>query len=214
MPEIDYTQFKQEPPKGLTPKPKFTLEQLKEKLQRDINLKTIIVSLNCHHFRSNEIHINTADIGCTYIPDFDFTDYDELDPWKRIWKLKYNMQQFDDIKMDFIRCEDFLHKMQVCEALTLFEEVHRMLRDGGTFQIKVVELLKVAKEIIDHPNQNSAYLYDAEKLLFSGSDSTGQFYNRTIWTQNRFKVYLGMAHFTDLEFIEEGKFNLIVKAKK
>jgi hypothetical protein len=200
MNEIEYTQFKDmKIPSDIKPLSEFkSIQDIKSEIQRQIILeKTIAISLNTQQFRSNEIHIHTADIGATYEPDFDFTDLNEFDAWRKTCKLKYNLQRFKNV--DYVRCDGFFHKMQVCESLTLFEEVHRMLKNNGSFLISVFDIFECIKKTSKIQSFDLIELYNSEKKLFSGTDSTGIYYNRTIWTFDRLKFYLIKANFKTVE---------------
>jgi SAM-dependent methyltransferase len=197
---MNYTQFqKMNIPNDIQPIPVFkNRKEIECLLKRKVDIsKTLAISLNTNQFRQNEIHIHTADIGSTYIPDFDFSDLGEFDAWRKTCRLKFNLQRFSEV--DYVRCDNFLHKMQVCESLTLFEEVHRMLKPSGCFLITVDNLFCIIEKISKTNPSDLMKLYDYEKLLFSGTDSTGLYYNRTIWTFERLRHYLKKANFFSVE---------------
>lgn len=205
------------PPKDIKPLPKLTREEIQKIIKRDIDIsKTIIISLNTKTFRKNEVNIHTADIGSSYEPDFDFSDLGEIDAWRKTCRLITNFERFDECNVDAIRCEGFFHKMQVCESLTLFEQVYNILKDGGLFIISVLDLKGIAERISQLSNTDSMGLYNHERILFSGTDSTGVYFNRTIWTFDRLKTYLEMAKFRDIAINENdiGEFKIAVVAKK
>lgn len=214
MDEI-YDQFKgMTVPADIKPLLQLSREEIEKQIKRDIQLvgKLFVVSLNTKQFRKNEVHIHTADIGATYEPDFDFSDLDEFDAWRKTCKLKYRLQQFSGA--DAVRCEGFLHKMQICESLTLFEEIHRMLKDNGQFLIEVLDLYRLIKKL-GESNSNIKKLQDYESLIFSAGDSTGIYYNRTIWTFDRLNMYLQMAKFSKVKEVEkENSLNLCLMATK
>lgn len=197
----NYKQFEgMKIPIDIKPLPILSRQEITEKIKRKIDIsRTFVISLNTNQFRPNEVHVHTADIGSNYEPDFDFLDLDEADQWRKTCKLKYNLQQFSDV--DLVRCEGFFHKMQICESLTLFEEVNRMLKDEGKFLIVIFDLFKCMKSLIEQYERlkNVQLLSDNEKLIFSAGDSTGIYYNRTIWTLERLKIYLQMANFSKVE---------------
>jgi len=210
-----YEQFKNmKIPADIKPLEPFTRESLTKELKRKIDIKrTLVISLNTGTFRPNEVHIHTADIGSTYEPDFDFSDLNEFDAWRKTCRLKFNLQRFENV--DAVRCEGFLHKMQICESLTLFEEVHRMLKKESWFLISVYDLFKLIKEISIFSPIDMNKLYHYEKLLFSAGDSTGVYYNRTFWTFERLEYYLKMAKFSSVEKVDnDNKYTLSVKATK
>jgi hypothetical protein len=58
-------------------------------------------------------------------------------------------------------------------------------------------------------------LQNLEKKLFSAGDSTGIYFNRTIWTFERLTGYLTLANFAEIVNVsKEGDEILTVKAKK
>lgn len=212
-------------PHDIKPLPKLTKDDLYievNKVRKEHNLppvdkfKSVFISLNTKEFRPTEIHIHTADIGSTYYPDFDFSDLDEFDAWRKTCKLKFNLQRFTDV--DFVRCDYFLHKAQICEALTLFEEIHRMLRNEenhkGEFHFRVFNMYKYIQLMAKIPPNDFTNLYKSEKALFSYSDSTGVYFNRTIWTFERLHQYLKMANFSEVKKVGESDTVLRVMAKK
>ncbi len=197
MDEI-YNQFKDmQIPLDIKLLPKLTKEDIVKSIKRKLDIsKTFTISLNCKQFRANELQIHTADIGVNYIPDFDFSNLDEIDAWRKTCKLKNSLQQFENV--DLVRCENWLHKVYICEALTLFEEAHKMLKPGGKILIEVLNLFSLMKELIGL-KIDSLNLYKYEKTIFSQTDSTGIYYNRTIWTFDRFKEYLMAAKFSNIQ---------------
>jgi len=209
-------------PPDVKPQPKFTRKSLEEEVnsrRKDIKVSFkhhLVISLNCRNFRHSEVHINTCDVGTLYTPDFDFSDLDEFDIWKKTCRLKYNLQRFDELEVDLVRCDDFLHRMQVCECLTLFEEVHRMLKKGGHFLITVLDIFKLVKFISQINPTDFQKLYHYERKLYSNTDSTGLYYNRTIWTYQRLETYLRMANFKNIEINNKEKdpYKLSIKAWK
>ena len=131
-------------PADIKPLPILSKEEINKKVCRYIDIsKNFNISLNTNHYYENEIQLHTVDIGSTIAPDFDFTFLDEYDVWRKICKLKFSLRQIKEV--DLIRCEHFFQKMQVCESLTLFEEVHRMLKVGGSFLITVLDFHKLMK---------------------------------------------------------------------
>jgi len=205
---MEYEQFKNlKIPSDIKPLEVFDRASLQKELKRSVNIsKTLVLSINTSTFRPNEVHVHTADIGSTYEPDFDFSDLDEIDAWRKTCRLKYSLQRFQDVNA--VRCENFLHKMQICESLTLFEEIHRMLRSGGFFIITVLDILKLINRISKDSN-DLTNLYYYEKLLFSAGDSTGVYFNRTIWTFDRFNYYLKKAKFAKVELTENKDSDLL-----
>lgn len=210
----NYKQFQgMDIPEGIEVLPVLTRDQIVSKMERKIDIsKKFILSVNTQQQRPAEISIHTADIGANYKPDFDFSDLYEYDAWKKTCKLKFNMRQFVDV--DFVRCEGFLHKAQICESLTLLEEFNRMLKVGGEIQIVVYDLVKLIKKIAISDMSYST-LQNLEKKLFSAGDSTGIYFNRTIWTFERLTGYLTLANFAEIVNVsKEGDEILTVKAKK
>ena len=202
-------------PSDIKPSPVLNKKEIEKHVKRGIQLvgKNLVISLNTIQFRANEVHIHTADIGAHYHPDYDFTDLEEFDAWRKTCKLKFWLQQFENV--DLVRCEGFFHRMQICETLTLFEEVNRMLKDeDGKFLIEVLDLYKLIQEL--GTNQPTIKrLQNYESLIFSAGDSTGLYYNRTIWTFERLKMYLEMAKFSKIEKIEkENSNNISIMAYK
>jgi len=209
-----YKQFQgMEIPEGIEELPKLTREQIVNKMERKIDIsKKLFLSVNTQHQRPAEISIHTADIGANYKPDFDFSDLYEYDAWRKTCKLKFNMRQFHDV--DFVRCEGFLHKAQICESLTLLEEFNRMLKVQGEIQIVVLDLVKLIKKIAKCDLTYST-LQKFEKQLFSAGDSTGIYFNRTLWTFQRLEGYLKLANFAEITNVsKEEDENMTVKAKK
>jgi len=215
MQNQDYIQFEgMDVPKDIPLLPKISKEDITRIIDRKIDIhKTFIMNFNTNPQRLSEVNIHTADIGANYVADFDFSDLSEIDAWRKTCRLKSNLQQFEDV--DFIRCEGFLHKVHMCEVLTFFEEWHRMLKVGGEIKLVIPNILKLMRTITS-TNVNKFITFEKlEKQIFSPGDSTGIYYNRTIWTFERLKAYIDLASFSEVENLsEQNDDNIIIKAVK
>ena len=200
-----YEQFKNlRVPTDIKPHQPFDLVTLKRALSEERKKQLpldryVFMSLNCRQFRPNELQVHTADIGTLIKPDFDFRDLEEMDPWRKTCKLKYNIQQFQEMKVDVVRCEGFFQKCLVCEALTIFQEVYGILKDDGQFIVTIPNFFKIFKELATINRRDFRAMLKCENIIFSPSDSTGLYYNRTIWSLDRLETYLEMAGFKTIK---------------
>jgi len=211
-----YTQFLgMHIPPDIKPLPELTRESINTLIQRtSFNaVKELRISINSLQFRPNELQLHTFDLGANYTPDFDLSDQDEFDAWRKTCKLKFALQQFKNV--DLVRCEHFLHKFQVCEALTLFEEIHRMLKLDCQLIIQVPDFFSTIKACSKILPSNLTKLSYFEQRLFSSSDSSGLFFNRTIWTFERLKTYLERSNFSKVNNLsKENSPDILLSATK
>lgn len=164
---------------------------------QELNLSgKIKINYNSFFFRPDEINIHTTDFFFDYSPDFDWINIgDEIDPWRRTCRLKIEYQRFQQLGIDSIRTDGTLQRVHVCEGLTLFEDSYKNLIDKGEFKVKFLDLSKMF-EIAVRDKASIKRLEVLEKEIFTQSDPTGAYYNKTIWTFDRIKWYLEKVGFT------------------
>lgn len=209
---VDYGQFRNmKMPTDIKEESTFTKEEVKEIVnnkRRDKNLSQIpekyfyIINYNSHQFRPNEINIITTDLF-NYEPDFDFSFKDEADPWRRACKIKMQMQRFKDV--DFVRMDKFIPRLNVCEALTLFEDTHKILRDGGILEFLYPDIQKWTKLL---QTASIVKLEKLEEIIFANSDSTGLYHNQSLWNRQRVDWYLKFAKFQEIKENEKYSDNI------
>jgi len=195
-------------PEDITPLPVFALKELETEINRvrEINNRPLIdlsgkicINYNSSFFRQNEINIHTVSLDFNYEPDFNWSDVnDEIDPWRKTCKLKANFQRFIGLGIDSIRSEDFIHKLHICEIYTFIEDSFKMLQDDGVFTIKYLDLISLFKNTINS-EKNTKELEHLEKQIFTASDPSGLYYNKTLLTFERLEYYLKRAGFVTVQ---------------
>lgn len=161
------------------------------------------INYNCPFFRQDEINIQTIDLDFNYEPDFNYMDTnDEIDPWRKTCRLKAQFQRFIGLGVDQIRSEGLIQKMHICENLTFFEDSFKMLKDDGVFIVKYMDLIAYFQHILT-VKSSIKELEKLEKTIFSPSDPTGQYYNKTLLTLDRIKYYLNKVGFVTVNKDEE-----------
>ena len=212
-------------PKDIQELKTYTRDDLEEEINKKrmannlkkINLSgQVCINYNSRNFRPDEINIWTVDLFYSYTPDFDWTHIaGEVDPWRRTCKLKMNYKRFSDIGINIIRTDEFIQKIYVCEGYTFFEDSFKLLKKDGVLILKYIDLMKISEAMI----KEKEYIKSVEKferLLFSSSDPTGLYYNRTVWTYNRLQWYLGRSGFNhvEIDYDNSDEFNTTIIAKK
>ena len=212
-------------PNDIPSLPVFTLEELQSEINktREINKRPTIdlsgkicLNYNSQFFRPNEINIQTVALDFNYEPDFNWTDVnDELDPWRKTCRLKANFQRFVGLGIDSIRSEDFIHKLHICEAYTFFEDSFKMLQDDGALTIKYLNLIALFKDTIKH-EKDIKKLEHLEKEIFTPTDPSGLYYNKTLLTFERVEFYLKRSGFKTVQkdIQNSDEFNVQIVAYK
>lgn len=161
-----------------------------------------VINYNSQPFRPNEINVITTDI-IDYESDFDFSFKEESDAWRRACKIKVQMQRFQNV--DVVRMDRFIQRLNVCEALTLFEDTYQILKEGGTLEISYPDLKKWTTLL---QTASIVKLEKYEQIIFANSDSTGLYYNQSLWNEQRIKYYLNFAKFKDIKENEKYSDNI------
>jgi len=215
-----YEQFKElEVPEDIDPSVEhFTKESLENEIHKEVNPDFIVLNFNSKHYRPTEINIHTVDLFYNYKPDFDWTFLtEEIDPWRRTCLFKTNFMKFEKLGANIIRSDGFLHKAHICENLTFFEDSYKILKDDGILSIKIIDMVSCAENLIRASEINNIKkIQNLEKIIFSISDPTGIYYNRTILTLKRLEYYLTKVGFKEIEKDEKysDKYHMTVNAKK
>jgi hypothetical protein len=212
-------------PEDITALPVFTLEELQSEINktREINKRPeidlsgkICLNYNSQFFRANEINIQTVALDFNYEADFNWTDVnDELDPWRKTCRLKANFQRFVGLGIDSIRSEDFIHKLHICESYTFFEDSFKMLQDDGVLTIKYLDLIALFEDTIKQ-EKNIKALEKLEKKIFTPTDPSGLYYNKTLLTFERLEFYLKRSGFKTVQkdIQNSDEFNVQIVAYK
>jgi len=99
--------------------------------------------------------------------------------------------------VDEIYCNNFFHRVLVCESLEFFDIFYKMLEVGGELRLTVPNYYAYAQKILDTPPDKFRKINFIEMDMFSPSDSTGEFFNKTIWTFERLhRSLVGKAGFS------------------
>jgi hypothetical protein len=195
-------------PEDIEHKTPFTRIELQEVInnKRKLNQQPLIdlsgkinINYNSFAFRKDEINIHTTDYFFDYQPDFDWINIgDEIDHWRRTCRLKVEYQRFIDLGIDQIRSDGTIQRLHVCEGLTFFEDSFKNLVPDGRLILRYFDLSK-AMDIVTKEKSSIKRLEVLEKKIFTESDPTGLYYNKTIWTFDRISWYLRKVNFKTIQ---------------
>ena len=163
----------------------FIKKEINKKRNRGQKLisSDLIISLNNSEFDSKSVNIHTADIGASYEPDMDFSFPDEFHPVKRKELIEKSLCGLQGVSE--VYCNNFFQKVLVCESIDFFSVINEILNDGGRFRITVPDYYAYSDKLLKTKFNQFKSINLIEKAMFSASDSTGLFFNRTIWTFER-----------------------------
>lgn len=199
-------------PQDIEHKETYTRQELQDLIneKRKFNNQPLItlngkikLNYNSFFFRADEVNIHTTDYFYDYSPDFDWINIgDEIDHWRRTCRLKVEYQRFQTLGIDSIRTDGTMQRVHVCEGLTFFEDSYKNLVNGGELVIKYFDILKAFQKTIEYKDSIKS-LEKLEKEIFTQSDPTGLYYNKTIWTFDRIKWYLNKVGFSTVQLDKE-----------
>ena len=172
------------------------------------------IALNCLDIKKNEVSVYTIDVGTAYKPDYNFSFLREKDFLKREEKQRLNLLKLKNVSC--IRCDDFVQKLVPCEAINLFKIFYEVLEVNCRVIISVPDYYAYSKKLLEIKNYHYKKIYSIEKKIFTISDPTGIYYNKTIWTHKRLERCLNKANFNNVKFNykEKRKYKLSIIATK
>jgi len=174
--------------------------------QKELRLSPLCLNINGRKFREDEINIKLSELYPETNADLDWTFPEIWDPWKRANK---HMELFDDAfgngRTDLIRFDHFLESTHICDGYKWLNRAYQLLKKGGILNITVVDFKYLCNKILKtdemkNETKRIVELEQLEKKLFTESDSSGMYYHRTLWTEDRIAFYLEKSFFYEYEF--------------
>jgi len=191
------------------------LELINERRDRrdipQMRFKPLKLNINGRRFRSEEINIAVSQLYMDDVSyDIDWSYPEIFDPFKR---SKKHMELFNEDfglgRANQVRFDHFLERTHICDGLKWLNRAYQLLDLGGVLTISVLDFYDLfarlikTKTITSGANKFKPSIEKYERLIFVDTDPSGMYYNRTIWTPERFDFYLKESFFYEYEIVSE-----------
>lgn len=104
-------------------------------------------------------------LGCGRNKDEGFIGLDHVDfGWNKIWKASDKLP-FENDSVDFIKAENFIEHLIRPEALAVFNECHRVLKNGKVFEWTAPDARKSIELALADPTHQSLWVRGVCKYL-------------------------------------------------
>ena len=81
----------------------------------------------------------------------------------------------------------------------MFKIIHKILGHKKVLLISVPDFYEYSKKLLETKKIHYKKIYNIEKKIFTSTDITGLFYNKTIWTFERLERCLTKAGFNNIK---------------
>jgi len=150
-------------------------------------------------YREHELNLKLSEVYPNVEYDIDFSFHEESDPWNRATLHREAFEPFKN-KINLVRFDHWLDQTHVCDCLKWMNRAYQLLRLDGTILIHVIDFMDLFQVMINAKDRDIEAL---ERMIFTESDATGMYYNRTVWTDKRLRAYLSQSFFSNIEITRE-----------